>query len=305
MAEHLKMLGHGSILEISGVKRAANRKRFAVTKSESTTMSIISAVLATKAEGEEQFVATLKSEGADEKRIEAATAMFRMNKGFADILEQGDLEKAGIVAKAHKEPDGDEMEQEEDETDEAFKARKAKKAAKAAKSAAQVVAQPVRKSAEVVEDPRLEQVMKSNQALMDQVKGLVEKNQMMEFTTKAEREFSHVPGKSTAEIALALKAAHDVGGETEKTILASLRSVEQLVAKSAMLGEIGVSGSGMATGGAHQKLVALASGLTMKSESGKEMTPAQKYAYVAKNTAEGRDLYAQYLAEQAQAQKNR
>jgi hypothetical protein len=289
MNGQIKMLSNLSTLEVSTVKHAANRKRFAITKSETETMSdVIKAVLGVKAEGEDQFVATLKSAGADDKRIEAATAMYRMRKGFADVLKPEDL---GVTTKAHEEPDGDE--QMEGETDEEYKARKTKK--KSCKSADQSDAPGL------VADPRVEALFKSNQVLSEQVKQLVAKNQEMEYVAKAEREFSHVPG-SAIDIARTLQAAHAAGPDTAKQIESALKSVNEIVSKSAHLQEFGSTGGGMA-GGAYQKIQALANGLTMKSDKGREMTAEQKFNHVVTNTAEGRALYTQYLEEHRQAVK--
>jgi len=138
--------------------------------------------------------------------------------------------------------------------------------------------------------------------LADQVKQLVAKNQELEFVSKAEREFPHVPGASI-ELAKTLKAAHDAGPEAEKVILAALKGVEELTSKSAMLQEIGTSGGGTTAGGAYSKIEALAAGLTMKSENGKELTKEQKVNYVISKTAEGRSLYEQYNEERRQLQK--
>lgn len=298
MGDQINMLSHLSTLEISNVKRAANRKRYAITKSE-IEMNI-KQVLSVAAEGEEQFVATLKSENASPERIEAATVAYRLRKNCADLLKPEDL---GVVEKAHQEPDGDE--QGENETDEEFKARKAKKAA-SCKSESQTGIEPgfkpAKKSEEApVEDPRIEALFKSNQALADQVKALVEKNDRLELESIAKSEFGHVPG-STEDLAKTLKAARDAGPETEKTVRAALKSINEMVSKSDHLNEVGTSGSGMA-GGAYQKIEALAEGLTMKADNGKEMTKAQKIAHVIAKTAEGRALYEQYNEEKRQAIK--
>jgi hypothetical protein len=290
MAE-INMLSHLSTLEISNVKRAANRRTYAITKSEEAQMKIVQAVLSTPAEGETEFVATLKSAGADEKRIEAATAMYRMRKGFEDVLQPEDL---GVTAKAHKEPDGDE--QEEDESDEAFKSRMAKAKAKKAKKCDE----PAHKSADPEVEAKLSALFKSNQMLASQLQEQVAKSEQLEYVAKAEREFSHVPG-SSADLAVALKAAHDAGPSAEKVLTAALKSVNELVSKSAMLREVGTAGG--TAGSAYQQIEALANGLTMKADSGKEMSKAQKVAYVTSNTAEGRALYAQYNEEQRQALK--
>lgn len=295
MGEQINMLSHLSTLEVSNVRRAANKKRYAISKSE--TPMKIQQVLSVAAEGEEQFVATLKSQNASPERIEAATAAYRLQKNCADLLKPEDF---GVTAKAFGkgEPDGDE--QGEDESDEEFKARKAKKAAKKAAKSADVVVAPVAKSAS--EDPRFEVIMKSNETLAAQVKELVEKNEQLEFEAVAKSEFGHVRG-SFAEIAGALKAAHAAGPEAEKVFKAALKSAEEITAKSAMLGELGTNGGPSSGGGSWQKIEALASGLTMKSEKGTEMSRAQKIDYVVSKTAEGRALYEQYNEEKRQLLK--
>jgi hypothetical protein len=283
------MLLHTDTLEVSNVKRAANRKKFAVSKSE-ISMSTVNAVISTPVEGEEQYVATLKSAGADAARIEAATAMFRLRQGYADVLKPEDLGVSTKSKKAHEEPDGDEeMEMEEEE-----KAKKSKKS----------VVAPVSKSADLSPEmhARVEAVFKSNELLAQQVKELTAKNELAEYTAKAEREFSHVPG-SRVELAATLKAAHDAGPDAEKRILSALSATNDIVRKSAMFQDIGTMGGGGAAD-AHSKIQALAAGLTMKAENGNEMTPAQKYNYVITKTAEGRTLYNQYIEERKQAVKN-
>jgi hypothetical protein len=283
----VQMLHSLSTLEISNVRRAANRGKYAITKSEK--IMSLKAVLSTPAEGEEQFVATLKSAGADATRIEAATAAYRLQKGFADVLQPEDFG----VAKAHKEPDGDEREEmdEEDEEDEK-KSKKSKKNIAGSKSNDQTA---TTKSAD---DARLVAVMKTAEVLSAQVKELSAKNEMLEYVSIAKSEFAHVPG-SVEQLAVTLRDAHNAGPAVEKTILAALRSTNEITAKSDHMREIGTNGGGQ-TGGAYQKIEALASGLTMKSDSGKEMSQAQKIAYVTSNTAEGRELYKQYNEEKRQ-----
>ena len=95
----------------------------------------------------------------------------------------------------------------------------------------------------------------------------------------------------------------DLGGEGEQAILKSLAITNELVQKSAMFQAMGVAtlkGEGADT---MSKLNALAAGLTMKSDSGKEMSPEQKFSYVVSKTAEGRALYEQYNEEKRQLLK--
>lgn len=75
--------------EVSLVRRGANNRRFALTKSEDRDMKfpeLLQSVLATKAEGEDELVATLKSADATDEAIEVAVAQYRFQNGFKDKL---------------------------------------------------------------------------------------------------------------------------------------------------------------------------------------------------------------------------
>jgi len=297
----IKMLTNLSTLEISNVKKAANRKRYAITKSE--TAMDIKQVVTVVAEGEAEFVETLKSEGASAERIEAETALYRIQKNCADVLKP-------VEKKAHEEPDKDDEEQMDGESDEAYKARAKKSGFEPKKKAAKADNQtgidpnfkPAHKSAEeAVMDEKVEALFKCMNEKLAAVEKinqeLVAKNERLEYVAKAEREFAHAPG-SAEEIATVLKSAHDAGPEAEKTIVEQLKRMNDFVAKNeTIMQSMGVAGQPAGNGDAMAKIEALASGLTMKAESGKEMTKEQKISYVISKTAEGRDLYAQYMTE--------
>lgn len=301
MAGTVKMLTQTQTHEVSLVRRGANRKVFAVTKSESF-MDPLKAVLSTPAEGEEQFVAALKSAGADQARIDASVAIYRIQKGFADKLKTEDhvaiAKSAGLelAAKAKKADDEEDEDEEDDEDMPAFlKKKKAKKSAEALalegvspEAAAKIEAAFTAKSAEVTE---LTETVKS---LSGMVKTLVEKSDTQQYVAKAARDFAHVPG-TPDEIGAVLKSAEKAG--VGDVIGKLLGTVNTLVQKSALFGNVGTAGAAGTSGDAWSKIEKLATGLTMKSESGAEMSQAQKISYVMKSTAEGRELYRQYLAD--------
>ena len=283
----MNMLTHLSTLEVSSVKKPANRKRFAITKSENQMSVDTKQVVTIAAEGETEFVATLKSEGASEDRIAAEVAIYRIKKNCADVLPQ--------VEKAHKEPDGDEN-QGADESDDAYMKR-AKKCGfepkkKTAKSADH-------QELEVM-DPKVEAMFKSMNEKMELVeksnRELTDRNQKLEYITKAEKEFPYAPG-STEENAMLLKSAHDAGPKAEEAMLSNLKRMSEFVQKNqTMMQATGIAGGANGNGDAEAKLQALSKSITMKSEDGSPMTDAQRMVQVLK-TAEGRDLYNQYLAE--------
>jgi hypothetical protein len=291
--------------EVSLVRSPANRKAYAIAKSETPMLNIGKAAVETPVEGEEQLVAALKSAGANAKRIEAAVASLRVQKNLSDVYTDEDMAAVAAamnpVAKAKMKKD--EEKEEEDEEDEdlpAFlKDKKAKKAKKSDEPASEELSPAAKAHIERVEKANSE--LHANVGVLTKlVEGLVEKNQTAHFVTKAATDFSHVPG-SSEEIAAVLKSAHAADPKTGAAVEKLLGTVQTLVQKSGLMGSFGSpgAGAGQATGGgsAMQTVEQMASALTMKSDSGKEMTREQKIAYVIKSTPEGRAAYRQYLME--------
>lgn len=352
MADTIQMLTGVKTIEISNVKRAANKHRYAMSKAagsatfqekvdailrEHPNMSeesarkivgamvrdekketamkstVVKAVLDTEAEGETEFVAMLKSAGKDEKQIEAMTALYRMQKGFADVVSAEDLKAAGLVAKAKKDDDGDSDDKMDGESDAEYAKRLKKKMAKMKKYEGQTGIDPhftpVHKSADAAVMAKVEEIWKAaqetaqeNKRLAAEVGGLVAKNSNLEFMAKA-ADFRHVPGFSQTEMAKTLEAVSALPADKRDLIMKSLQSTEELTAKSSLFGEFGVGGSGHAvtTGpaGIMAKIDSLAKQLTLKD--GDTMSEAQKVRYVLTKTAEGRALYPLYLAEKQAA----
>lgn len=295
--ETIKMLSNLHTAEVSLVRRGANRKRYAITKSEEYHMpfnpKVLEAVLKTAAEGEDKLIATLKAAGADEKRIDAAVAQFRVQKGFADVVTAEDAE---LIAQATGVAKKDETDPDEPDDDDmpALLKKKAKKTKKSAEPDLSQLAPETR--------AQVEAVFKSNEALVGQVesltgmvKTLVDNGAKSEYVAKAAKEFSHIPG-TPDEIGIVLKSAHDASPELGAGIEKLLGMVNGLVRKSALLGSVGSTGGAGAGGSAWERIQTLATGLTMKAGD-KDMTPEQKIAYVTEKTAEGRALYKEYLGE--------
>ena len=290
MPETVNMLSGLSTLEISNVKRAANRKKYATTKaadattSQETTVPIdIQKALSVAAEGEPEYVATLKSAGKAEDEIKVLTAQYRLSKNFADVLPP-----AGAVTKAAKPADEDDLDQQDGETDKAYASRM-KKAAKAKKTA---------KSADVedepAEDPRLEAVMKSNATLAKTVESLSTGNRANEFRLEARTQYRYV-GKSEDDIVAMLEQGHQAG--TLEITRKSMKALSDMNASNPAFKELGFVGKSDGTKHEpYEELAKLADSVTMKSADGSELSEAQKMNRVLK-TAQGRVLYSEYLAQ--------
>ncbi len=287
----ITMLSRVQTAELTLCRRGANNRRFAVSKSLENPMKIANAVLSTPVEGEAQLVATLKSRGASEQRIEAAVAALRIQKGFADVVEDEDrdLVEKSLVTKAKK---SDDEEEDEDDDKPAFLKEKAKKE-KAKKSLGLEDLEPeIREQITAVFKSR-DDLEKKSAKLEEVVKSLVDEKTTTGFIAKAKDSFGHVP-MPVADLAQLLKTAHGVSPEHGASMEKLLGQFNEVVQKSSMFANVGSSGPGRGDGSAMAKLEELAAGIVQKSAG--EMTREKAMDTVLK-TAEGRALYKQYLTE--------
>jgi hypothetical protein len=294
--EVVTMLSNLATNEVSLVRRGANRKVFAITKSQGGTMNL-KAILDTPAEGEEKLVETMKSAGADDKRVAASVAAYRLQKGLADVLKGEDVaavaKAAGIelpVAKGggQDEEPGTGTASEDDKPGKPAGLKKAKKSAG-----------ELDLSGLTAEDrAQVEAVMKSQASLVEKtaqleklVQSISDERTTAAFVAKAEQ-FKHIPG-SSQELGAVLKSAATVDPKLGDALLGIFEKVNGLVAKSALLGSVGVGGV-TTPNSAAAKLDALIDGVVQKSAG--KVSREKAYSEVLKS-AEGKELYREYLAE--------
>lgn len=94
-------------------------------------------------------------------------------------------------------------------------------------------------------DAAAERIAKAEEKAAEVAKALEDERNLRlerEFVAKAEKEYPSIPGKPS-ELGLVLKSLHAKAPEDAAKIEAMLTSVEALIAKSALLGEAGKSGS--------------------------------------------------------------
>lgn len=94
-------------------------------------------------------------------------------------------------------------------------------------------------------DAAAERIAKAEEKAAEVAKALEDERNLRlerEFIAKAEKEYPSIPGKPS-ELGLVLKSLHAKAPEDAAKIEAMLTSVEALIAKSALLGEAGKSGS--------------------------------------------------------------
>lgn len=263
--------------EVSLVKRGANRKVIALSKSESDMDNILEAVLGTEAEGEAKVLETFKNAGLSEKGMEAATGLYRLLTAFKDELNG---EGVGSVIKAA----GFEAPTKKDE--------------------GTPTPEPTSKGMDLNKmDPavrqQVEAIFKSNKEAIEKAEKLEkalnderELRVVKEWTEKAETQFSHIPAKAS-ELAVIMKSLHTVDGELAKKVEELLSTVNETVKKSELLVSKGRAHM-PSFGGAWDEIVTKAKDIMAKSS---EKVTQAKAIDMFLATPEGKELYQQYLIE--------
>ncbi|KKL72823.1 hypothetical protein LCGC14_2081050, partial [marine sediment metagenome] len=210
--------------EVSLVDRGANLKpRFSVTKEKD--MDPVQAVLQTKAEGEDKFLAALKAQGLEQKAIDAAVAHYRLSTGFKDILKTEvtieALKAAGIeLPTADPVKPADPAKPEPTDKD------------------LENLPEAVKKKLEA-----MDAVQKQYETMVETLKTERNTNRKAEFVRKAKDEFTHVPG-NTEDIGQTLYDAYEVSDEFGKKIEKQLMDTQAALKSSALLTRAGVGGDG-------------------------------------------------------------
>lgn len=234
MPSVINMLTNVQTAEVSLVRRGANNKRFALTKSKDQNMpfqKLLAQVLATPAEGEAELITTLKTAGASEEAIEVGVANFRVQAGFADVISKEEFatvaKAAGFdVTKAKKKE-----EEEEDEDKFPFKSKK-KKAEKSHTPADMPVELQKAFDDQAAEN---EVVRKEAAEAKAEVVALRKEGELRDFITKCKENYSHVPGQSVEEMGAMLQSAYEVSKDFGAKLEKQWGETSQAIEKSALL----------------------------------------------------------------------
>lgn len=222
MSKPINVITDMDTLEVSLVDKGANKKKFAIQKTEAQAMDeIIKAVLDTPVEGEEaalEAIAKAAKSSDKEKLMAAAKAAMRLLSGFKDQIGDDVMEKisqaAGYKKKsegtAGDEPKEDPMadlpEEVKKQLEPVFKAQEVLKAENA----------KLQKSLEEEREARLDR----------------------ELTAKVQKEFAHLG--ETKEVVSLLKS---VSGEARDNLEKVLKAADARVSQGA-LSELGHSSTG-------------------------------------------------------------
>lgn len=314
MTRRIKMLSDLMTSELTVTKRGANDRRYALTKRlnmDPKLVEVLKALATTPVDGEDAVVETLKADGLEGEKLDAALLTLRMQKGMKDLVADETFaavsKAAGYVAKAVAPEEG---------------VRSDKTEATAGKPDPKAKQKDTLGKAEMTEDEdmtvekslnladldaetrgKVENVFKSHAAMEERtaqleavVKSLQDEKRTAEFVAKADSNFRHLP-MAAPELGNMLKSAHDVSPDFATGFEGLLGRMNEMVQQSSMMTTMGSVSKNNGAGGAMEKIATLADGIVQKSlTDGKSMSKAQAMDLVMK-TDEGRALYQEYLAD--------
>jgi hypothetical protein len=301
MADTITALTDLETFEVSVVKRGANKRKFALTKSEKQMpQKEMNEVLKSLVEsGEIEDVAKVdavaKAAKLSEKSAAALAAVAKIADGFKD-----DPAVKLALAKLFGKDEAD------DEEEDAEDAKKAKKKAAAKKSDdagnGEDKETPVTKTEF---PPEMQAILKANEEaikkaqeentrLAEVIKKERDEREVKEWVAKSAADLRYIPGQSAEQLGRVLKELQDKNGlEMANKHFDMLKASSALVSKSAMFREHGAGGAGAsdASGSAWDRIKKLADSIVVKDA---KLTGAKAVQMVLKAHPE---LYAEYKAE--------
>ena len=280
-------------VEVSLVDKGANKRTFAIKKSEQKEMNIIEAILAAPFEKSDALIERLKKAELSEQAVEGIKSAVQILSAFqeelpADLLK--DLMTLGGFAKEEEEEEKpeateegapkeeEEAEKQEDEDEEEDEDAMQKRLASLPKSTRSMV----------------EQLWKSNQVavkkaeeLEAKIKKAADEKRLSECVALAKSEFGALPVKSD-ELGSFIKSLD--GTDTSDFVLGLLRSSNEMISNTGLTSEIGKSTSGTNDKDSIAKAERMADALVEKEG----ITKGKALASVWKNNP---NLYAEYQQE--------
>lgn len=280
MSESINALEELDTKKVSLVHRGAQRKKFAMFKSEDSsdglTGETLKACIDIPLEDEDSVIDVLKSSGFSDKAGAAALGAIRLINAFGDEFTHDGLSKVSEILGVKKgEPKMAEKEKEVVADEAVVKAADVNDEIKESIAKAEERANEAEK--------RLEEITKALNAERDE-------RVLREYVAKSKDEYSHIPGKAE-DLGALLRDLHTSSPELCSKVEGVLKSADELLATSGAFSPAGTSNENDAGSDAYSKLKALADSLIEKSKT--PMTPAQAFS---KALSQAPELYEQYRA---------
>jgi len=243
-------------LGVSLVRRGANKRKFAITKSEGPIMDekaieLLTTVLKEASyDGEEKVLEQLKKAQLDEKAMNAVNGAIRILSAFSDNPEIKKLLaglKAAVGGEGYPMPKAAKKADDKKPTGYPMPMQKALEGMPDEQRAA---FEPVMKALwEASEAAATERIQKAEERAVKTeaiLKSERDERLSKEFVAKAATEYSNVPGKSE-ELGAILKSLHDASPELCSKIEGVLKSAQAILKEGSILVEKGRAGEGNAS----------------------------------------------------------
>jgi len=240
-------------VEVSLVDKGANRRTFAIRKSEKNTMTVIEAILAAPFDKSEELMERLKKAELSEQAAEGVKSALQLLSAFQEELPESLVsEMMGLIGMSEEKAEEEDEEKEEKQEDPAEEATEevAEEAAAAEeeseKSEEEEDEEMEKRLSALPEETRgmVEQLWKSNRSevkkrkeLEQQIKKAEQEKRLGEFVKKAREDFSSLPAKPE-EIGAFMSS---LNGDTAKFAQSLLKSANEIISSGGITSEIGKS----------------------------------------------------------------
>ena len=259
MGEKNTELSGLDVLEVSLVKRGANKKRFAMFKAANEgeiMQDLTAAILAIPGETVEDHPELAKEMIVKGLSKEARSTIGDAVKLLSAVKEEmsADLYKQiqnalglkaykGLEEEAEeKEPKGDEEAPEGGELEVSAEVKpEEEEAEKGDKEEAE-------KEVKKAEDPQLEALFKANQELVAKIQKHEREATEKEYVAKAEKSFKHIPGATPGAVGLLLRDLGEADAKLEERVEDILKATEAFAQNSGLLQEASAIPEGSAPG---------------------------------------------------------
>lgn len=240
--------------KVSLVRRGANKRTFAVRKAESEMneelLEQFTEIVKSTEAGIEKAMPEETKKALSEKALNALKGAMRLVNAFAEeagmknVLAAMEAATKMAPGEEYPKPKAAEKQKENGKPEDEDKYPAPAKMAKALEGMTPEQQKRVEDAIQKSHDAAQERIAKAEAAAAEVAKALESERNLRlerEFVAKAEKEYPSIPGKSS-ELGLVLKSLHAKAPEDAEKIETVLKSVEALIAKSALLGEVGRTG---------------------------------------------------------------
>ena len=279
-------------LEVSLVDKGANKRVFAIKKSEKREMDVIEAILAAPFEKSEAILERLRKAELSEQAVEGIKSAVQILSAFQEEVPENlikELMSLGGLSKQEEEEEETEPTEESPEGVEEPPAKEEEEEEDALEKKLDGLPKDMKAMVEQLFKSNKDAVKKAEE-LEIQIKKAADEKRLFECVEIAKSDFSSLPANAE-QLAVFIKSLD--GSDNSEFVLGLLRSSNEMISKGSLTSEIGKSTSSTNENSAIAKAERMAEAI--QKENG--ITKVKALADVWKNNP---NLYADYQLEKGQ-----